>query len=423
MPVNYPPVLEPIGDRTVSQGSLLEFTVQATDPDGDTLIYTASNLPPGAIFNTTTQVFSFKPESIGTHPDISFSVTDGRVTVTQTITILVLPVAGTPDGTVPLAVIYYGSVSPSVTSTILDIRPEYFICNTLHGMWGEISNQNPRVFHDISDYKENGIKVISYITAGYEGKFSGGEIDPKWYTLEMNRKFISDLASMDNVYGIFIDECSNFPDEKGKAYLKELTTLAHSYGLMTWGNVGTDNFDSWYFTDGGFDMVHSSEKWRGQSLNKVQIDWGRRISVTGFKPEYTARDALDLTVNAWRKGLAYCYITDATLGYNTLPPWLREYADLLRQYRMYPEQYQPPPEKGNTTGVVASTPKPSGAYNEYNFTFKIVSTTVTGLKPGQQLWCSSTTADFPNLLTPGATLTGDLDNTPGWWVLKNADGP
>ncbi len=407
----------------MSQGSLLEFTVRATDPDGDNLSYTASNLPPGATFNNTNQLFSFKPGSTGTFSDISFNVSDGQITTTQVITILVLPRMSTSDGTAPLAVIYYGTASPTVTSTILEIRPEYFICNTLHGLWGEISSQNPRVFQDISAYKASGIKIISYITAGYEGKFSGGEIDPKWYALEMNRKFISDLASIDHVYGVFIDECSNFPDEKGKAYLKDLTTLAHSYGLITWGNVGMNNFDPWFFTDGGFDMIHSNENWRAQSLTRVQLDWGYRISVTGFNAKYAAQDALNLTVNAWRKGLAYCYITDATLGYNTLPPWLVEYADLLHQYQVSPEIYQPPPEKGNTTGVVVSAPKPSGAHNEYNFTFKIISTTVAGLSPGQQVWCASTTADFPDLLTAGVTLTGDMDNTSGWWVFKNANSP
>jgi hypothetical protein len=76
------------------------------------------------------------------------------------------------------------------------------------------------------------------------------------------------------------------------------------------------------------------------------------------------------------------------------------------------------PTAGNTTGVVASKPAASGAANEYNLYLKISSTTVAGLTVGQQVWCAASTTDFPNLLTVGAILTGNLDNSPGWWTFK-----
>ncbi len=420
---NYPPVLETIGNKTVSPGSLLEFTIRATDPDNDKLMYMALNLPPAATFNNTTQIFSFKSELVGTFSNVTFSVTDGQTTVSQTITITVshiLPalLMEPAEGVAPLAIIYYGDATPTAISTILKVRPQYFICNPSHGLWGEITAHSPKVVQDLSSFKTAGIKVIGYITSGYEGKHSAGNINKKWYTLEINQKLIQDMAEIDHVDGVFIDECSNFPDEKDKAYLKELTPFAHSYGLITWGNVGMNNFDPWFFTDGGFDMVHSTENWRGQNLNKLQLDWSYRISVTGFSSEYTSQDAFNMTVNAWRKGLAYCYITNDHVGYNSLPAWLDQYVDLIKQYKLSPEEYQPPPEMGNTTGVVSSIPVPSGAYNEYNFTFKIISTTVDGLSPGQELWCVSTTNEFPNLLTAGASLTGDMDHSLGWWVFK-----
>jgi hypothetical protein len=43
--INHPPVLEPIGNKTVSSGSLLSFSVSATDPDNTGLTYSASGLP------------------------------------------------------------------------------------------------------------------------------------------------------------------------------------------------------------------------------------------------------------------------------------------------------------------------------------------------------------------------------------------
>jgi uncharacterized delta-60 repeat protein len=50
--VNDPPVLGSIGDKSVAEGQLLSFTVSATDPDGDSLSYSAGNLPSGASFDS-----------------------------------------------------------------------------------------------------------------------------------------------------------------------------------------------------------------------------------------------------------------------------------------------------------------------------------------------------------------------------------
>jgi hypothetical protein len=78
------------------------------------------------------------------------------------------------------------------------------------------------------------------------------------------------------------------------------------------------------------------------------------------------------------------------------------------------------PVKGNTSGVVASVPISSGSSGEYNLSVKISSTTVSGVTVGQTVWLAARISDFPNLLTVGATLSGDLDKSLGWWVLKAA---
>jgi len=52
--VNHPPALDSIGDKTIDEGQLLQFTVSASDPDGDTLTYSAANLPEGASFEGQT---------------------------------------------------------------------------------------------------------------------------------------------------------------------------------------------------------------------------------------------------------------------------------------------------------------------------------------------------------------------------------
>jgi hypothetical protein len=75
---NVEPVLNPIGDKTVNEDALLQFTITAADPDGDALTYSASNLPSGASFDPTTQIFSWTPgyNQAGVYTNIEFTVTD-----------------------------------------------------------------------------------------------------------------------------------------------------------------------------------------------------------------------------------------------------------------------------------------------------------------------------------------------------------
>ncbi len=60
--VNGAPVLDPIGDRTVSECSALDFTVAATDPNGTSVIFSATGLPPGASLGTTNGRFFFEAD-------------------------------------------------------------------------------------------------------------------------------------------------------------------------------------------------------------------------------------------------------------------------------------------------------------------------------------------------------------------------
>lgn len=86
---NSPPVLNPIGDKSVDENQLLQFTVSATDVDaGDTLTYTADNLPAGASF--VGQTFSWTPtyDQAGTY-NVTFNVSDGTDKDSETITITV----------------------------------------------------------------------------------------------------------------------------------------------------------------------------------------------------------------------------------------------------------------------------------------------------------------------------------------------
>jgi hypothetical protein len=251
--------------------------------------------------------------------DFSFSVErDGRFP----------PVVDDRDR-IRLNIIYYGQHTPEVDDLLISVGPQYIISNTAHGLWGEAyGNETWWLLQDVGKFQEADIKVIGYLTAGYEGTGSGSGIELKWYTLEFNKQVIRNMAELDGVDGVFIDECSSYPGAASKAYLKELSDLAHSYGLIVWGNVGHDAFDEWFFSEGGFDMMNATENWRGQYLTPVQQKWGHRISVAGFDTTYTVKDAYHLTRDAWYKGLAYAYI--ATDGYAWIPAWIEQLAEDIR---------------------------------------------------------------------------------------------
>jgi YD repeat-containing protein len=84
------PTLPLLATRTIAEDSLLSFNIAGSDPDGDSLIYSATNLPLGAEFDAATSVFRWKPgfSQSGTY-QIQISASDGYQAATQTQTIVV----------------------------------------------------------------------------------------------------------------------------------------------------------------------------------------------------------------------------------------------------------------------------------------------------------------------------------------------
>ena len=77
--VNGAPVFTAGGEsQAVDENRTLTFGVEATDPDGDPLTYTASDLPPGASFDPATRQFSWTPDytQAGEYT-VAFTASDG----------------------------------------------------------------------------------------------------------------------------------------------------------------------------------------------------------------------------------------------------------------------------------------------------------------------------------------------------------
>ncbi|MBU1004679.1 MAG: PKD domain-containing protein, partial [Nanoarchaeota archaeon] len=101
--VNDAPVLDFIGDKTVNENQLLQFVISATDVDNFTLIYSALNLPAGAIFNPATRIFSWVPDynQSGIYAVI-FNVTDGELYDYEAVNIAVSDVNRAPTAPIVL---------------------------------------------------------------------------------------------------------------------------------------------------------------------------------------------------------------------------------------------------------------------------------------------------------------------------------
>lgn len=93
------------GPTTVDgrEGQLLELVLNATDPDGDPLIYWADNLPPGAVFDPAQHVLQWTPafDAAGTYPDVRLFVSDGLHDVSRSFTLIIAPGNQAPTLTRP----------------------------------------------------------------------------------------------------------------------------------------------------------------------------------------------------------------------------------------------------------------------------------------------------------------------------------
>jgi hypothetical protein len=93
MELNRTPELASPGPRTVTVGSPLRFTLQASDGDGDAPTYGANGLPTGATLDPRTGAFAWTPTAsqVGVFT-ITFRATDrGGLRDSETVTFTVKP--------------------------------------------------------------------------------------------------------------------------------------------------------------------------------------------------------------------------------------------------------------------------------------------------------------------------------------------
>jgi hypothetical protein len=99
--VNSAPLLTPVADQTVAAGATVSFTVGATDPDGDAVVFVAESLPhESATLDSTTGVFSWPNAVAGTY-SLAYRANDrDTASATGTVKITVAPAKSGGGGSV-----------------------------------------------------------------------------------------------------------------------------------------------------------------------------------------------------------------------------------------------------------------------------------------------------------------------------------
>ncbi len=99
-PANQPPVISGTPATSVNSGQTYSFTPTASDPEGQALTFSISNMPAWASFNSTTGRLSGTPAvaNAGTYSGIVISVSDGTTTVSlPAFSIVVTATTGTAE--------------------------------------------------------------------------------------------------------------------------------------------------------------------------------------------------------------------------------------------------------------------------------------------------------------------------------------
>ncbi len=210
-PTNNIPALSPIGQKSVAEGSQLNFTISGSDNDlVDTLTYSASNLPIGATFNQSTKTFSFTPTytQSGSYATPTFTVSDGKGgTDSETITITVsntnrIPVANAGTN--------QAIILPATADLSSDLSSDPDAGTTLKYTWskdsgpGTVVFSTPNAANTTATFSTQGTYVLKIIVS--DDLLTGSDT----ITVAVNQPLPADNDN-DGIINT-LDKCSNTPD-------------------------------------------------------------------------------------------------------------------------------------------------------------------------------------------------------------------
>jgi hypothetical protein len=280
--VNRPPEIDCPGEQQVFEDVLLEFDVTATDPDDDSISFTAEDLPEGATFTDNgddTGTFSWTPgHTQEGEYDVTFIASDGDLEDSCVVHITVYDAGPVPPNAVDD---YYEVQEDSVDNVLNVLDNDYDL------------NGDDITIIDVTE-PENG-EVFNhgdYITYNPDEDYCG--FDEFSYT-------ISDGDLTDTAVVNITVTCINDPPEKpdppngttqgnpGVTYTytavtidKEGDTIAY---LFDWGDGTTSNYAEFYPSGTEASASHSWSKGtylvkvKAKDINGNESDWSDPLEV------------------------------------------------------------------------------------------------------------------------------------------------
>ena len=251
---NQAPVLDPIGDQQVDEGELLEFTVTATDPDaGDTLVFSADEIPENASFDENTGVFSWTPEfdEAGEY-EITFEVMDDgtpQLSDDETITITV-DEATPPNDFTYLAILALNSVWLKSGAELLfgdivvnDVTPGPFLNSGVQLTIGNGAQTHPETELAADSIKIKNNAFVDSDAIFYNSLINNGLLDaievtpwtPPFYTELPD--FISGPAGGSDVTVAKLDTIVLAPGSYGTLKAKATSTVIFTGGEYRFTNL------------------------------------------------------------------------------------------------------------------------------------------------------------------------------------------
>jgi len=234
--VNRAPVLTPIGNRSVDEGDLLTFSIQATDPDGQSVSLSATNLPSGASFDSPSFIWTPSQSQAGSY-EVTFVASDGLTQDSETVAINVTDADA--DSAAPVV----RNCSPAADS--IQVRANSLV--TLHvvdnGM-GVDANTVSILVDGTMVYSGN---VASYSSVGGVCRRTGSKTD-YGYAYQADANFDFDEAIAVTVDATDLDGNAMTP------YSYSFRTEMRAFGaneIASWGPVDVDK--------GGAATVRDSE--------------------------------------------------------------------------------------------------------------------------------------------------------------------
>lgn len=173
-PENTPPTLNQVEDKTINEGDVLSFTLTGSDPDGDSLTFSASDLPFGSTFSSNIFYWETNSSSSGTFFPV-FTVSDSKGEIVSiTVKIIVVDVPSSPINQNPTfssissQEVYEGSsLTFSISAT--DSDGDSLNYSLLNPPTNSTFNTSTKTFNWIPSYTQAGSYSLNFLVSDGNG--------------------------------------------------------------------------------------------------------------------------------------------------------------------------------------------------------------------------------------------------------------